>query len=353
MKDVEDSKNKTLERKERNAGIDCLRVIFMLAICVLHAFSMSGRANGCESRVWSFAIVGFAFISGYYGLIFRPSKLLQLWGMAILLVMIPVGLAWKVGWLESSILLTYRNFLFSNWYLNAYSILLLLSPLVTKGIDSFLNDNDLSDIRWGGVIPLLFLLLWSWFSELYFIREFVPIVPGMGRQSFMALLYIYVFGRYYSKYKWFSLFSIRKTVLILIGLIPLMMIFGSNTSPVTIIFTMVLFRVFERISLPQWLIKVVTFLGPSMFAVYLLHTNFFGFDLIHRYVSWMIDDLHLFRYVAFFICGITLFVVCCSIDMFRRVIRWLGSSLFSRCWRKLDSFYETCVKVTGCSLEHK
>ena len=110
----------------RNPGIDVFRCILIYAICAYHAFFCCGHANGCESRLWTWAVPGFAFISGYYGVRFSWRKILKLWLAAILCAVVPYGLG-RLGCGRS---MGYIELLYGNWYLIAYTLLILLSPFI-------------------------------------------------------------------------------------------------------------------------------------------------------------------------------------------------------------------------------
>lgn len=70
--------------KERNIGVESFRIFCMLAICMQHAVAFSDTgALGFESRYWNIGVVGFAFITGYYGTSFKIKKLVHLWMTAL------------------------------------------------------------------------------------------------------------------------------------------------------------------------------------------------------------------------------------------------------------------------------
>lgn len=64
----------------RNASIELLRIIFMFGICLIHASSNSVFPRNVAQP----SVVGFIFISGYYGIRFRLSKILGLYAIAAL-----------------------------------------------------------------------------------------------------------------------------------------------------------------------------------------------------------------------------------------------------------------------------
>ena len=64
----------------RNLGIELFRIVCMFAICMQHAVNFSNTgAKGFEGRFWNFGVVGFALITGYYGVTFNVRRIVKLW----------------------------------------------------------------------------------------------------------------------------------------------------------------------------------------------------------------------------------------------------------------------------------
>ena len=297
---------------KRNTAIDLFKCLLMIGICMRHSVNFSGMANGCEARLWSWAVPGFAFISGYYGVRFSGRKIVNLCVVAACSAVVPTVVALARGQGMS----IYRECLLSNWYLNAYLVLILLSPIINGGLDVVKRMPAL-------LVPLGVLLIWSWFSEQWGTRDWVFHLEGLGSMSFFALLFPYVLAWGYREFGLKKYLSSRRMVAIGLTSLGLMPFLGRNTSPITLAFVVVLFFVFEHIRVPAFLEKIVAFVLPSVFPIYLLHTNAVGFSFIHDYCALMTGDWELSRYVAFAICTLTLFVGCLLLDLPRRFCLWL------------------------------
>ena len=71
------------EEKKRNVGIELFRIVMMLGIVMTHTCEQSVFSNVYLHRLAKTSVVGFAMISGYFGIRFAPSKLIRLYALAI------------------------------------------------------------------------------------------------------------------------------------------------------------------------------------------------------------------------------------------------------------------------------
>jgi len=301
----------------RNPGIELFRVFCMLAICMQHAVVFSGTgAAGWESRFWNIGVVGFAFITGYYGTSFKLKKLVHLWLTAVWCV----GAVAMVSYFCRGACIGIEGFkylLFSNWYLNAYTVLLLLSPILNAAVEKLLSPGE-DGARRTAIVAFSILLVWSWFQELWGVRDYVPHMPGMGMKSFMALVYIYLTGRWVRFADALSVLS--NTVWVFwVGCLALVPFFGSNISPVTLFYAIVVFRLFQRIRISERFGNCIALVIPSLFAVYLLHTNEIGFSIIACFVHALIGH-GVRRYVAYGTCAVGVFAACLVLEFPRRFL---------------------------------
>ena len=301
---------------KRNVGIDLFRCLCIYGICAYHAFFTGNFANGFESRVWTWAVPGFAFISGYYGVTLRLSKLVRLWVMASICFILPVALGGR-----------FLELLFINWYLLAYTILMLLSPILNVGLDGLVKK----DVRLAGG-GVLILAIWSWLSEFVWTRNYVPHANGLGALSFYSVLVAYVFGFIYRSHPEMGE-HVRWWWAIL--LIPLCAVLGHYTSPVTLLFVLVLFRCFERLQFGACTSKVIQAIASSGFAVYVLHANWQVLPIMNDLSRSLIVDCHLPRYIGLMVSAAAIFGVCVIIyhvgrllllpinGLYRYILNWL------------------------------
>jgi len=108
---------------------------------------------------------------------------------------------------------------------------------------------------------------------------------------------------------------------------PMMSLFGHYDSPVTLIFVLVLFSIFERMTLPPKFAVLVFYMGSSGFAVYTLHANWPVIGLMRDAINAAISQWQMPQYVSFFsvafvmyICGVALYLLVSVPLMYLR--RW-------------------------------
>ena len=304
----------------RNTAIDLFKCLLMVGICMRHSVVYSGLANGCEARLWSWAVPAFAFISGYYGVRFSGRKILNLFMIAACSAVVPAII---VGFRDGGGgFMTYRDCLLSNWYLNAYLVIILMSPIINAGLDVAKRTPFV-------LLPLCGLMNWSWLSEQWGTREWVPHLHGIGQQSFFALLYAYVLAWFYREFELRKYMTIKRCAIIGVVALGLMPFLGMNTSPVTLTFVVILFAIFERLRIPVALERMISFVLPSVFSIYLLHTNAIGFSFIHDFCARATRDWGLPNYGAFLLCSLTVFVGCLALDAPRRVLAHVCTFAFS------------------------
>lgn len=257
----------------RNLGVELLRCLAMLSVCVGHAVKMTGYGTGCEGRLFAWDVVTFAFISGYYGIRLRAWRLVELWTLAAAVTLVPAALSDWGNW---------KTFLFSNWFLNAYTILMLFSPVLNLAVRHW-NDGGR---RLSVLLPVLALMTWSWMGEAYGFREFVPRVSGFGRQSAWALIYIYLGACAVRELGALNALRPWQWALALCVLMPFNALVGANTSLVTFLTAVALFALFSRLAVPRSLGRLVVWTVPSLFSVYLIHTNAVGYGWMTALVKW-------------------------------------------------------------------
>lgn len=188
------------EMKRRDVSIELLRIILMSMIVVWHFVVYGMGINECRdvgfnwgSNIYAsllcpflcFHVNCFNFISGFYGIKFRVKKIVVLNLLLIFLTFVTYliavfggGRIFDARELIHDLICSYQNW----WYMTCYFILLLIAPLINKGID-WMEKNLLRNL----VVT-------------YYI---VLILPSMiwNQATNMALfIFIYCCGRYLNKY---------------------------------------------------------------------------------------------------------------------------------------------------------
>lgn len=182
-------------KTKRNTNIELLRFVLMIAICIwhtmVHGFDFKNMSTMNIPQIQHLimmvicvpAVDTFMFISGYYGIRFSYDKLLKLIIQAILisniiiLVRLPFGgsLSFYDQLLPISSGLTW-------WFLSAYAVVMVLSPILNAGI------NSIESKIFRNILVMLF-----------FVFSVVKYRLDGGGYNLITLLLIYLLGRYCNK----------------------------------------------------------------------------------------------------------------------------------------------------------
>jgi len=201
------------------------------------------------------------------------------------------------------------------WYLNAYTVLMLLSPVLNAGCEMILKSCD-NGLRKTAIVAFLILLLWSWCQETIGLRKIAPQVTAVSTLSFLTLVYIYLIGRWLN----ITQFAVKpngRMVACALVCWALMPVFGNFVFPGVMFLCLIMFRLFERLAIPTSAGRVILLVVPSLFPVYLLHTNSFGLDFIHQFVQKSIN-YGAPRYVSYVTCTVIVFLGAAVLDIPRR-----------------------------------
>ena len=150
---MEESKN----MRERNYGIDLMRIVSMVYVLVLHTLGQGGMISSAVTgskqemiiwalEIWAFCAVDiFALISGYVGYCGRekPTKfanLFELW-LQVVFYSVLITLYYRFRYPESvtgtDLIKSFFPVTFSTyWYFVAYTGLFFLMPVINRGLRS-------------------------------------------------------------------------------------------------------------------------------------------------------------------------------------------------------------------------
>lgn len=334
--------------KERDSNIELLRIIATLFILIVHCNGwflrewggITGWNTGSIAVAMSRILIQnisclgvdlFILISGFYGI--RP-KLKSIVNLFTLLVFFYVGcylLNCCVVHESFSIRRLFDNalaFSHTNWYINSYLFLMLLSPMVNAFIDA-------ADTRKLGWYALAFCLITLYFGQL---RDNAYWFYNQG-YSVIVMLGIYLVGRFLNRMKE-TLSNIKYRHLLIsfvgmLGLMTMVRVLSSNDeawlhygSPITIIAACIFFTIFYR--LPKFHSKAINWIGASCLAAFIFHT-------CAPIVSWLAEtDVRIFTSDVYpvyclkmgaMIIGV--FMVAILLDkirllLFKPLIKWSG-----------------------------
>lgn len=142
--------NNTLITNKRNYGIDCLRIVSMIMVAVLHVVGLGGVLSALESSpiwyniVWLIRVAAYcavdcyALISGYVGVFakYKYCNYIVLW-LNVAFYSIGITLISKIvvpdevgmNKIISSFFPVFTN---EYWYFTSYTVLFLFIPLLNQ-----------------------------------------------------------------------------------------------------------------------------------------------------------------------------------------------------------------------------
>lgn len=287
-------------KKERNPGIDLLRIIGMYAIIIHHIidFSKVNTFKYIELRFMNvlcfFHISVYGFISGIVGMnSHKYSNLLFIW-FSTFFYSLGFYSIYKLFYSshfknEELIKFIFPVIYKRYWYISSYFGMYLFLPVINKGI------SILSKLEHKIIIFSLIYIFTVWKD--YFSPNNDPFLLNNGYSPIGLLIY-YIIGSYLGKY------IIIKNSNIMINFIYLILyVFSSylcyyfscynkiNVNVIIIklknVFTLrinsipmyiqgiSLTLIFSRIKYNKYIGKFITFIGPLSLGVYLIHCNYF------------------------------------------------------------------------------
>jgi surface polysaccharide O-acyltransferase-like enzyme len=304
---IDANENNIKKVKVRNAGIDFIRITSMYSIIIQHILG-HGRAIKKFSKykelflmniIFSWHISTYALISGYIGYKSnRYSNLLYLWFWTIFYTSSITFYLNRLRPEFKTLKVNYINFfpvIFGTyWYFTEYFGMYLFLPVINKGI-AYLNKSELRYVFMSLIFIYIILKdiinprgdpfrMYNGYSVVWLLICFI-IGSYFGKfnhyyhglkQFIFCFLYIIVF--YYSTYFCYiiSFYPIQyvngyyKTKL----MIYLKQIFVGRISSIPMILQSISILLFlTQIKYNKYLAKIITFIGPLTFGVYLIHEH--------------------------------------------------------------------------------
>ena len=313
----------------RNLSIEVLRITLMFGIVLEHVMSYLG--NRATASILDSCVDGFVFISGYYGIKFRVSKVLRLVMLAVgysialnLIDAVCGGNGWGIG------VLKLRGW----WFLWAYIVVMLLAPLM---------DYGNPDKRKFGIaaVPVLVLVFgWSYALKLPFLRDIVPSPTGFGPLTFLTLLGVYVFARLF---RYCDLQHRIKGWVYALGGVGAVLLaargeWWHNSLPMLFL-AMIWFVVFSYLKVPDAIGRLIAWCSPSMLAIYMLHCNG-TIDVYWKgFSDYLALDCGMPKMLSGLVVACVVFFCCLFVDMVRRLIVVPIMPLAERWFNEMDTKY--------------
>lgn len=298
----------------RNPAIELWRCFCMFAVVLGHVLVYNGLA---PRSLFLWHIPGFLVISGFFGIKFSIQKFFKL----LLIV-------WSCYWLtiplrgdETLVTLMMPH---GGWFFPFYVTMMLTAVIWNAATER--RENDV-----GIVLVIGVLMLFETISLICPRACMLSIVTGNNEWGFLLLLSMYLLSRIAAQRhimdKVNGLACLILFVCCILGsfiVVPYFQRLQTYTQPISILAGFMGFFAFSKlIRLPPVLAKLVCFISPSMFSVYLIHEccvkQYTHADFPAPTLGWAFGRTFL------------IFVGCIAIDLVRRYVFFLAGKLYQ--WR--------------------
>ena len=354
--------------KNRNYGIDLLRIISMIFIVILHILGQGGIIENSiqfslnYQLVWLLEIIAYtgvniyAIISGYVGIDskFKYKNIFKL-TIQVMFYTIGITLLFKIfnpnAVTNARIIESFFPFAIEHyWYFTAYFGMFFFIPFMQKLVNSF-EKNDAKRFITSffiifSILPIIFradiyYMNWGyhvlWLSLLYMIGG---CIKKFGFNNFIEkhLLTAYIIcnlitilGKIAMEY---IMVKIKGP-----GFLDLTLV--SYTSPTMVLSSIVLVMLFAKLKIKDIFIKIIEFLAPLSFSVYLIHTEpLIWINLLkNSFISYASYNPVLLVF-AVLATALIIYIVCIFIEYIRVLL-----FKYLRVDKLLDLIYNFIVKL--------
>ena len=373
--------------KNRESNFELMRIISMLLIVLFHVLSYSGYLAKATGFMLYFLLLiksitlmhvnSFILLSGYFqnNSKMKLSKMVSLnnetWFYKSLIAIIFLifnlyqTIPTKTEILQNLLPIDFGIY----WFIGAYIVLYLISPILNKSIKHFSKKEHKSII-----IIIIFILS---FLCLITVDTFYNNNFGRSLSTFVLLYFI---GAYMNKYpieknKYVKQMTIKRkkayclsTILICsiigstIGLISLkisgissildyisrMLCYFSTSysSPIVLIQSIAYFIFFKTIKINSQFINKV---ASCVFGVYLIHENKYVREILYNKIGLTtIKTINIKSILYLLIVVIIIFIICIIIEFIRKIIFkfFYNLNISSKMRKKISQFVEKKLSLT-------
>ena len=362
------SLNDTNLKKERNYGIDALRTVAMLMVVTLHVLGFGGVLTHTKDLtfgaelLWSIKILCYsavniyAIISGFVG--YRSSHkgrnliylCLQLFFFSAILTGIDTAVLLSQGAPISASAIFHNLFpsIKMHWYFSAYFCLFFFMPILDKIIDTVPQKT----LKICALVCFLVFCCISPFSD--------QVTSLRGGYSVFWLILMYTLGAYISKYDplkkrsplfCFLGFAVCSVLTVIIRIA--IMLYNNNfasepkgfellvtyISPTVTLAAVFIVCAFAKLNIKGKISKkIIAFLCPLSFGVYLLHCHPIVAEKLQGAFEWVGRENPFLALLLTLGISLAIFSACMLID-------WLRLLLFKVMKiKKLSEFLENLIK---------
>lgn len=342
----------TVATKERNCGIDLLRIIAMFMVCMIHmnlftsaispANYIPGREYFYYVGIWteSVGFVGvnlYALITGYVCLNsrWRLSRYIELWvqvayySIGLLIIGLLLShysvLPWEISWKKVLIILIKLPLGSTYWYFVAYSALFLIMPFLNKFLQMLQQREYI--LLLGGCLLIIPCSNVVNPGELY-----------ASGYNVIWLTVLYATGGYFKRFSpranpvLIAAIAFACTLQPMLSTILNLPDYLSYCSPVMVLYACCLFMLLYQLRIVNHSIcRFITWLASLSFGVYLIHVHPWSWKMLNMYVPKFNEYLDYPWWISI-LGGAVLYILCSLLD-------WVRSVLFVWCRVRLFSEY--------------
>jgi surface polysaccharide O-acyltransferase-like enzyme len=337
--------------KARDPNIDFMRLMFMFCICLIHSVGyLPSRYAHWLSNLSYIGVVGFVLISGYFGIKFSLSKVLRLELYALICAGTVVALANVCscggggGLSLGAVIDVFKSY----WFVHAYILVMCLSPLAEKLAmmcrESLITRRDLA-LCFAPVFIAVFV--WSFSTHIWGIQRYVPRTEGLSMSfSGMALFAAYLVGVLSRVYEIEARIGWIKSIIIIVVCVPVVSLeyfcgcFARYDSVFVVALSVVVFVLLRRIRISPRVGAAMTWLSPSVLAVYLYHCNPYGYELLGCTEA-VLSKAEIPLYLIFVLNAAMLLIGGLVLDVPRRISCMLFSKPLKAASWVVDSMYNS------------
>ena len=190
--------------KIRSSNFELLRICCMLMIIAGHIVLYHKTKYDiyeadeiikllCMS-FFSVAVNTFILISGYFGILFKKERLIQLiiqtFTYSILLLLLSIAIGWHNLNIKKDIFAFFPILSKQYWFVTSYVVLYIISPWLNRWIGTL----DKKDYKRLLILGFAIIYLWPTFSFLFNTRQFI----GDCGYGIINFSYLYMLGRFFN-----------------------------------------------------------------------------------------------------------------------------------------------------------
>lgn len=338
--------------QKRDPSIELFRCLLMYGIVLLHCWHHCGVGFWCVSIVRP-CLVGFVFISGWFGLHFMPSKVLKLYGVQLYCILIAMFLSHLSGGEPVTVMSIVRG-MCGFWFVHAYVILMMIAPLVDHALESLKNTRGPERSMLFCTIllpPILAIFGLGFIACSPLIGRFVPHPEGLGNFGVLTLLGIYLGARILRSIAIDRIVTTRTLFVFLFAALFFVSLahLSSFNSPFCFIVAAALFLIVRKLPMNRTLGRIVLVVSPSMFSVYFLHLS--GSFMTRDMAMAITEKTGCWLAAAGMAASVCSFVACVGLDVPRRLlVRYMH---FEALCLLIDSLYARGLKGLVSSIQRR